>query len=68
MERVEYPKDTPVAVIYHATWDDQKIVKGTVADIAERADEAGITRTALIIIGKAVLGIESDFTHSHLYS
>lgn len=68
MERVEYPKDTPVAVIYHATWDDQKIVKGTIADIAEKADEAGITRTALIIIGRAVLGIESDFVHSHLYS
>jgi len=68
MARVECPQDTPVAVVYHATWDDQKIVKGTVADIADKAEAAGITKTALIVIGKAVLGIESGFIHSHLYS
>ncbi|MDG6251783.1 SAM-dependent methyltransferase, partial [Methanocalculus sp.] len=68
MARVECPEDTPVAVVYHATWDDQKIVKGTVADIADKAEEAGITKTALIVIGRAVLGIESGFVHSHLYS
>lgn len=68
MARVECPMDTPVAVVYHATWDDQKIVKGTVADIADKAEAAGITKTALIIIGRAVLGIESGFVHSHLYS
>jgi precorrin-4/cobalt-precorrin-4 C11-methyltransferase len=68
MARVECPQDTPVAVVYHATWDDQKIVKGTVADIADKAEAAGITKTALIIIGRAVLGIESGFVHSHLYS
>lgn len=68
MAQVECPQDTPVAVVYHATWDDQKIVKGTVADIADKAEAAGITKTALIIIGRAVLGIESGFVHSHLYS
>jgi precorrin-4/cobalt-precorrin-4 C11-methyltransferase len=68
MARVECPQDTPVAVVYHATWDDQKIVKGTVADIADTADAAGISKTALIIIGRAVLGTESGFVHSHLYS
>ncbi len=68
MARVECPQDTPVAVVYHATWDDQKIVKGTVADIADKAEAAGITKTALIVIGRSVLGIESGFVHSHLYS
>ncbi|MCQ1539131.1 cobalt-precorrin-4/precorrin-4 C(11)-methyltransferase [Methanocalculus taiwanensis] len=68
MARVECPQDTPVAVVYHATWDDQKIVKGTVADIADKVEEAGITKTALIVIGRAVLGTESGFIHSHLYS
>ena len=68
MKRVDCPQDTPVAVVYHATWDDQVIVRGTVADIADKADAAGITKTALIIIGRAVLGIESGFVHSHLYS
>jgi precorrin-4/cobalt-precorrin-4 C11-methyltransferase len=68
MARVEYPQDTPAAVVYHATWDDQLVVKGTVADIADKADAAGITKTALIIIGRAVLGIESGYTHSHLYA
>ncbi len=68
MARVECLQDTPVAVVYHATWDDQKIVKGTVADIADKAEAAGITKTALIVIGRAVLGTESGFSHSHLYS
>lgn len=68
MARVECPQDTPVAVVYHATWDDQKIVKGTVADIVDKVEEAGITKTALIVIGRAVLGTESGFIHSHLYS
>ncbi|MCP1662397.1 MAG: cobalt-precorrin-4/precorrin-4 C(11)-methyltransferase [Methanocalculus sp. MSAO_Arc1] len=68
MDSVECLPETPAAVVYHATWDDEIVVKGTVADIADKAEAAGITKTALIIIGKAVLGIESGFTHSHLYS
>ena len=35
------PPDTPAAVVYHASWPDQKIVRGTVADIAARANAAG---------------------------
>ena len=52
--RTEFMPDTPVAVVYHASWKDQKIVKGTVADIAERVKEAEIDRSALIIIGQVV--------------
>jgi precorrin-4/cobalt-precorrin-4 C11-methyltransferase len=65
--RLECPTDTPAAVVYHASWPDQKVVKGTVADIAARTRAAGIERTALIIIG----GIVEPFTRyqrSVLYS
>ena len=62
------PRDTPAAVIFHASWPDQQIITGTVADIAEKAKDAGITRSALLIVGKAVQGIDSGYQRSHLYS
>ncbi|MDV2481485.1 cobalt-precorrin-4/precorrin-4 C(11)-methyltransferase [Methanoculleus sp. Wushi-C6] len=68
LARVECPPETPAAVVYHASWPDQKVVRGTVADIAEKARAAGIERTALIVIGKAVEGAASGFGRSVLYS
>jgi precorrin-4/cobalt-precorrin-4 C11-methyltransferase len=62
------PQDTPAAVIFHASWPDQQIITGTVADIAGKAQEAGITRSALLIVGRAVLGINSGYQRSYLYS
>jgi precorrin-4/cobalt-precorrin-4 C11-methyltransferase len=59
--------DTPAAVVYHASWEDEKIVRGTVADIAQKAREAGIERTALLIIGH-VIDPEVKYRRSHLYS
>ncbi len=47
-----YPVDTPCSVIYKATWPDQQIVRGTLEDIAVKVDEAGIKKTALILVGK----------------
>lgn len=44
-----YPEDTPVAVVYKATWPEQEVVRGTLADIAEKA--AHIKKTALILVG-----------------
>ncbi|HMA06188.1 MAG TPA: cobalt-precorrin-4/precorrin-4 C(11)-methyltransferase [Methanomicrobiales archaeon] len=67
VERLRCPPETPAAVIYHASWGDQKVVRGTVADIAKRAEEAGIRRTALIIVGKVVEPRTSGFRRSHLY-
>lgn len=67
-EKLACPKDTPAVVIYHASWPDQKIIRGTVADIAQKAEEAKITRSALLIVGRAVLGTKSGFVRSHLYS
>lgn len=59
-----YPPETPVAVIYKASWPEQKIVKGTLADIAEKVREAGIRKTALVTVGK-FLG--SQYAYSKLY-
>jgi precorrin-4/cobalt-precorrin-4 C11-methyltransferase len=60
-----YGTDCPVAVIYRASWPDQKIVRGTLADIRAQVRAAKITRTALILVGR-VLAAE-DFTDSKLY-
>lgn len=60
-----YPADTPAAVVYKATWPDQKIVKGTLNDIVEKVRAAGIAKTALIFVGR-VLNPEA-FDFSKLY-
>ncbi|KAF5410979.1 MAG: Cobalt-precorrin-4 C(11)-methyltransferase [Candidatus Methanocomedens sp.] len=66
MQAVEYPLDTPVAVVYHASWDDQQIIRGTVSDIADRVKAAGLTRSAMILIGGVVDPVH--YRRSHLYA
>ena len=51
LEEGGYEPTTPVAVVYKATWPDQKIVRGTLQDIAEKVKEAGIKKTALTVVG-----------------
>ncbi|WP_456478600.1 cobalt-precorrin-4/precorrin-4 C(11)-methyltransferase [Geoglobus ahangari] len=46
--------DEPVAVVYKASRDDEAVIEGTLGDIAEKVREAGIRRTATIIIGRAI--------------
>ena len=65
MGEVAYPRDTPVAVVYHASWEDELIIRGTVGDIAKKVEALGIDRSAMIIIGN-VLSPE-NFKRSHLY-
>ncbi|MFA5332215.1 MAG: cobalt-precorrin-4/precorrin-4 C(11)-methyltransferase [Methanoregula sp.] len=67
-EKLTCPKTTPAAVVYHASWPDQKIVRGTVADIATRAQDAGIEHTALLLIGGVVGEEKKGHVKSHLYS
>lgn len=67
MKKLRRPADTPVAVVYHASWPDQQIVSGTIADIAGKVHAAGIERSALIIVGDVVEGIRAAYTNSHLY-
>jgi len=65
LEKVEYPKDTPAALVYHASWEDEKIIRGTVGTLADLVEGAGITRSAMILIGGVVN--PTDFRRSHLY-
>ena len=57
--------DCPVAVVHRASWPDQQIIRGRLADIDRKVREAGITRTALIIIGEVLS--EENFSESMLY-
>ena len=49
-----YPVDTPVAVVERASWPDERIVRGSLADIAERVADSGIRKTAMIVVGPAL--------------
>ncbi|MBS4749714.1 cobalt-precorrin-4 methyltransferase [Granulicatella sp. zg-ZJ] len=59
-----YPVTTPAAVIYKATWPEERKVFGTLETIADKVKEAGITKTALILVGD-FLG--EEFYYSKLY-
>ncbi|AQT79802.1 precorrin-4 C(11)-methyltransferase [Mycolicibacterium litorale] len=61
-----YRPDTPAAVVAFATWPQQVVLRGTLADIAGQMHAASVTRTAVIIVGD-VLAAEG-FTDSYLYS
>lgn len=59
-----YPGDTPAAIVYKATWPEEKVLRCTIKDLAETADAAGVTKTALIVIGKI---LEGEYERSRLY-
>jgi precorrin-4/cobalt-precorrin-4 C11-methyltransferase len=67
-KKLACPQDTPAAVVYHASWPDQKIVRGTVSDIAQKTQNEGIDHTALLIIGGVVDPGRKGYTRSYLYS
>ena len=60
-----YSKDTPAAIVYKATWEDEKSFVCTVGTLAQTAKENQITKTALMIIGEAVA--HSNYERSKLY-
>ncbi|MBM4328008.1 MAG: precorrin-4 C(11)-methyltransferase [Deltaproteobacteria bacterium] len=49
-----YGRDCPAAVVCRAAWPDQVVVRGALEDIAEKTRAAGVTRTAVIIVGHAL--------------
>jgi precorrin-4/cobalt-precorrin-4 C11-methyltransferase len=61
-----YRPETPAAVVAFASWPQQSVLRGTLADIAAQMRDANITKTAVIIVGD-VLAAEG-FTDSYLYS
>jgi len=60
-----YGADCPVAIVYRASWPDERILRGTLATILAEAASANLERTAIILIGPA-LG-RDDFRTSALY-
>ena len=60
-----YSADTPAAIVYKATWTDEKVCRCTVGTLAETAKENGITKTALITVGHFLGDVRSL---SKLYS
>lgn len=62
-----YPPDTPVAVVYRASWPDEQVVRGTLATIADAVREAGITRQAVVLVGKAMDAGPDEYSRSKLY-
>lgn len=61
-----YSEDTPAAIVYKATWEDEKTFVCTVGTLAKTARENQITKTALMIIGDVVK--HSHYNRSDLYN
>ena len=60
-----YGADCPVAVVYRASWPDERVIRGTLADIAGKLRRAKLARTALILVGRALAA--RDFRASAVY-
>lgn len=68
-----YNNETPIAVVYKATWKEEKIVKGTIGTILKKVREEKIVKTALIIVGDVISPkkyefsrvYDSQFTHGY---
>ncbi len=67
-----YGADCPVCVVYRASWPDEQVIRGTLADIRQKVRAAKITRTALILLGPALEAARAaesrlyDPRHAHL--
>ncbi|RQD74754.1 MAG: precorrin-4 C(11)-methyltransferase [Halanaerobium sp. MSAO_Bac5] len=59
-----YSQNTPAAVVAKASWPDQFIIRGTLADIAHKVKSAGIKKTALIMVGDF---LDPEYEKSKLY-
>jgi precorrin-4/cobalt-precorrin-4 C11-methyltransferase len=61
-----YRPETPAAVVAFASWPQQQVLRGALADIAGRLHDAGITKTAVIVVGEVLTA--AGFADSYLYS
>ena len=57
--------ETPVAVVYHASWPDEDVIEGTIETIGERVAAAGYRASALVVIGDAAR--KAGYERSYLY-
>jgi len=61
----EHDPDTPVAVVYHASWPDEDVIEGTIGTIGEKVEAAGYRASAMVVIGDAATG--AGYERSYLY-
>jgi precorrin-4/cobalt-precorrin-4 C11-methyltransferase len=61
-----YGADCPAVLAYRISWPDERILRGTLSSIRGIVKASGITRTALILVGRVL--VEADFTDSRLYA
>ena len=59
-----YTEDTPAALVYKATWPEEKTVRCTVGTLAQAGEEHGISKTALVLVGNF---LDSPYEKSKLY-
>lgn len=59
-----YPPDTPAAIVYKATWPEEKVLRCTVETLAETAEREQVKKTALIIVGNI---LDGEYERSCLY-
>ena len=59
-----YEEDTPAAIVYKATWPEEKVFRCTVSTLAKTAKENQVTKTALIVVGKV---LDTTYERSKLY-
>ncbi|MDQ6724504.1 MAG: cobalt-precorrin-4 C(11)-methyltransferase, partial [Thermoproteota archaeon] len=57
-----YTNETPIAIVYKATWKEEKIIKGTIETISKKVNEERIIKTALIIVGDVISPKEYEFS------
>ncbi|NKY85000.1 precorrin-4 C(11)-methyltransferase [Nocardia veterana] len=62
----EYGADCPAVVVYRVSQPQQQILRGTLADIADQVEAAGLRQAAVVLVGRA-LAPASDCAQSHLY-
>ncbi|MBP3204971.1 MAG: precorrin-4 C(11)-methyltransferase [Lachnospiraceae bacterium] len=62
-----YPKDTPAAIVYKATWPEERILQCTLETLAATGAEHGITNTALVLVGKVLTAGKGLYERSKLY-
>lgn len=60
-----YPETTPAAVVQRASWPEEVVIESTLADLAAKVKEAGIGKTAMILVGEALAA--GGVTRSRLY-
>ena len=59
-----YPPDTPAAIVYKATWPEERVYRCTVGTLAQTARDNGVSKTALVTVGRF---LEGDYERSRLY-